>query len=52
MLKKQKTEKAVAYLCNDWFLDFNISDRSKSNFKKSPKINFLRAELIDYQKIN
>ncbi len=46
-------ERAIASTkCKDWFFDFNMIDRSKSNFRKSKKIDFLRADLIDYQKID
>ncbi len=46
-------EQAIAPTSHkDQFLDFNMSDQSKSNFRKSKKINFLRADLIDYRKIN
>ncbi len=36
----------------DQFFDFNMIDQSKSNFRKSKKIDFLRADLIDYRKID
>ncbi len=46
-------EQAVAFTRRkDRFFDFNMIDRSKSNFRKSKKIDFLRADLIDYRKIN
>ncbi len=35
----------------DQFFDFNMIDRSKSNSRKSKKIDFLRADLIYYRKI-
>ncbi len=38
--------------CKDRFFDFNMIDRSKSNFRKSEKIDFLRADLIDHWKID
>ncbi len=30
------------------FFDFNMIDRSKSNFRKSKKNDFLKADLINY----
>ncbi len=36
----------------DRFFDFDMIDRSKSNFRKPKKIDFLRADLIDYRKID
>ncbi len=37
---------------NDRFFDFNIIDQLKLNFKKSKKIDILRADLTDYRKID
>ncbi len=36
----------------DRFFDFNMIDQSKSNFRNKKKIDFLRADSIDYRKID
>ncbi len=38
--------------CTDQFFDFNMIDRAKSNFRKLKNIDFLKADLIDYRKID
>ncbi len=36
----------------DRFFDFNMIDRSKSNFRISKENQFSRADLIDHRKID
>ncbi len=36
----------------DRFCDVSMIDQSKSNFRKSQKIDFLRPNLIDHRKID